>query len=235
MVPLRHPRPLLLVVFFAHCVASVGQGAITPATYLEFKTKPILQQGEVKFERSDPDSSTPQAPLPSVTDSIIGHSDDSTVRLIIDRHSIEFNQFSNYTFTAFATRVNQNRAPLVFHVTARPKGTFGDFEDDVRFTLHDNGQVLAGNIVLPLHCVGTDDLLEQTQPASGIKAISLSGGTPVTTRLQSTLPDFGLQITGIDVTAGCKDCWRGLAAPADLGQGGAGRGASFHQRAKAQT
>lgn len=196
-----------------------GQDANSSQAYLEIETKAVLQQGTVTFERSDADSTL--TPFPTDKDGLIGYSTDDAFKLLIDRQSIRFNQFGNYTFTVFAKPRDRNDG-LTFYVVARPQGTFGDLEDTVTFHLHYRGKVSSGTIALPLHTVGANDLLE-TKDSKLPEIIKLSGAVSPSIRLRSALPNFGLQIMQIDVKSDCGNCWQGLAPPSDLQTGSAGR------------
>jgi hypothetical protein len=211
---------VLPIVFFV-LVEMVSAPARSGAQIrLEFEPKAIMQQGTVTFFPSYPDPVA--SPVPTDKDALRGYSDDGSFELIVDRQSVNFNQYGNYTFNAFAIPLAKG-ATLSFFVSAHPQGTFGDVEDAVRFHLHSNGRDIPGSIPLPLHSVGWSDLLDVANPISAPEAIRLSGLVPPTIRLRSILPDFALQIIQVAVTSDCKDCWAGLDVPPDLRVGGAGR------------
>jgi hypothetical protein len=214
-------RVLPSLVLVLVCVVS-AKGQSNTQVRLEFDPKPVMQQGTVTFFPAYPDDVATAAP--SDKDMLRGYSDDGTFELLIDRQSVSFNQYGNYTFSAFAIPlVNKKGAVLNFYVSAHPQGTFGDVEDTVTFHLHHEGKDSSGPILLPLHTIGSNDLLEPVGPRSVAETIAPSGAVQPSIRLRSTLPDFALQIVQVDVTPDCKDCWTGLEPPADLLPGKAGR------------
>lgn len=199
---------------------ALGQDANLSQVYLDFEPKAVLQQGTVTFERSDADKAL--TPFPSDKDGLIGYSSDDAFKLLIDRQSIRFNQYGNYTFNAFA-KLRTKEEGFTFYVVARPQGAFGDLEDTVTFHLHYRGKVSSGTIALPLHTVGSNDLLEVAKEIKVPETIKLAGTVPPSIRLRSALPNFGLQIKQIDVKSDCGNCWQSLAPPNDL-QAGSGEG-----------
>jgi hypothetical protein len=215
-----HSPVLLFPLFIVVGIASAG-GQSNTQVRLEFDPKPIMQQGTVTFFPSYPDDVA--TPTPSDKDMLKGYSDDGAFELLVDRQSVSFNQYGNYTFNAFAIPLNKKGKGLNFYVSAHPQGTFGDVEDTVKFHLRHEGSDSSGLIPLPLHTIGSDDLLESVNPSSLAEPIKLSGTVQPVIRLRSTLPGFAVQIKQVEVKADCQDCWEGLDSPADLRPGGAGR------------
>jgi hypothetical protein len=220
---LHHAGKMILPLFvfvMLSTVSAIGQDLTQSQIYLEFDQKPVLQQGTVTFVRSYPDPVS--APMPSDKDGLVGYSDDGAFKLVVDRQSIRFDQYGNYTFTVFANPLKAIGG-FTFYLRARPQGTFGDLEDSVHFHLHHEGKDSSGMILLPLHAVGSSDLLEPAKPILLPETIKLSGVVRPSIRLRSTLPNFALQVMQTDVTSECSDCWKDLAPPVDLGAGGPGR------------
>ena len=214
--------PLLFIVLVGF-VSAGGQS--NTQVRLEFDPKAIMQQGTVTFFPSYPDEVGTSPP--SYKDMLRGYSKDGVFELLVDRQSVSFNQYGNYTFNAFAIPLNKNGIKegigLSFYVIAHPQGTFGDVEDTVTFHLYHEGKDSSGLIPLPLHTIGSNDLLEPVNPSSLPETIKLSGTVQPVIRLRSTLPDFALQLMQVDVRADCKDCWESIEPPADLRPGATGR------------
>lgn len=210
----------LVLLMLGTVVVMRGQDSSLSQIYLEIEPKSVLQQGTVSFVRSYADKAS--APAPQEKDALIGYSTDNDFKLAIDRQSISFDQYGNYSFRIFVTPLSKGKG-FTFYVLARPQGTFGDFEDAVTFHLHNRGKDSSGTIPLALHTVGSNDLLDIAKAISTPETIKLSGTIAPTIRLRSTLPNFALQIMQVDVKSDCGDCWQGLAAPNDLQAGSAGR------------
>lgn len=186
--------------------------------YLQFDPKPVLQQGTVAFVRAYADPGS--MPAPPDKEALVGYSDD--FKLVVDRQSFRFDQFGGYTFTAFTTPLKGNKTIYIFYARAVPQGTFADLEDTVTFHLHHGEKDSSGTILLPLHSVGSNDLLENAN-SSTLETTKLSGGPQPHIRLRSTLPSFALQITQVEVSSACSDCWSELAPPNDLKSGSSAR------------
>ncbi len=180
----------LVLPFFFMLVGVVPAGGQTKTQVrLEFDPKAIMQQGTVTFFPSYPDEVATSPP--SDKDMLRGYSEDGAFELLVDRQSVSFNQYGNYTFNAFAIPLKEKGNSLSFFVSAHPQGKFGDVEDAVKFHLRQEGKDSSGLIPLPLHTIGSNDLLEPVNPSSFAEAIKLSGTVQPAIRLRSALPDLG--------------------------------------------
>jgi hypothetical protein len=224
-------QPLLTLIslLFVCCRLAAAQDnnavPFLSSTYLELETKQVGQQGTIAFTRAYPED-TP-SPLPNERDSLRGYSNDNAYEFIVDRQSITFDSWGKYTFNVYAVlQEGQNRGIgiLMFYITASPRGAFSDQEDTVKFHLHRGNAESVGLVSLPLHSIGTNDLLELVIANPAVQTVKVSR-PQLTLKLRSALPDFPLQILDVEVTKeDCPECWRGsLTVPTDLQRGRVGR------------
>jgi hypothetical protein len=179
-----------------------------------------IGQGRVHFAHADPDTTTGAPPYAKQDPDYVCHTGDNRYQLIVDHNSYKFfSSGSNYTFNTYAI-LSSGGTPIKFVVKAYPKADFGDDYRTIRFHLHDGSGDHTGDLTLPLHDIGPNNLIGTVDPDIPLQSIKVSRSNYPRVTIQNKMPEWAVVITKVEVfSTMCPECWESLSGPSDLSDG----------------
>jgi hypothetical protein len=168
---------------------------------LSIDPDPISDQASVSF-RCDVD---PNIEEPTNRD-FTGFSDDKdrAYELVVDSKSYVFSQYGFFTFKAWVIQRKPEKTIAQFTVKETPHGVFGDVEVNLKFHLKINSVGHAGQILMWVHDIGSDNLLGVAAGAQSLQPITLSRSNPVALKIKNLLPSAAISVTQAEIFPSCE-------------------------------